>query len=600
MDPSNDEFPTDDEAEQLPYSTNTPYITHMNKEAAYQPLFPGEINEFGPSFELPMGLSFSPASFSGLFFTDDLLAEWAEATNAYAASRLPRSRRKKVTKSTILRFFAIIYYMGVVRLPSKEDYFEATEDDDFWPEHPAIKLSYSMFRYMWRNFHMTYHNDSSDEGDIGRDDDVDEDFEDESDDPDVTDDPEPPLAGNAPETQPWYHKVKDFMAHVNKVSKRCCKHPGFALAIDEMMKRFKGRSREKFIMKNKPIDEGYKFYALCDSSTGFVYDFFPDGRSDTNTILDSVTRLVETIPRRDTLQYRIAMDNFFTTERVIKMTREKGVGVVGTARNRRGWPPAEYKSIDDARFNSWYVYHQDEYAICRWVDNNIVNMVTTMHTGDETTTQARRRPKANNTNRRNIQDVWGTSHVANIDIPSVINNYNHWMGGVDLADQLIAYYRPDLRCRRVWMPLLLHCLDVVRINSYIMMKSRDDTLTHKAFIKDWVCHLNERADALQHGPTRAAAALASPPGSGRKIKRRRMSHTNPTLPSIRLVGEKKDHVVTLTTSQRRCIYCSYLLQLAKSDPAIEARKPREVTRRCSTCNVNICKEHWDEYHRWSL
>jgi len=235
MDPSNDEFPTDDEAEQLPYSTNTPYITHMNKEAAYQPLFPGEINEFGPSFELPMGLSFSPASFSGLFFTDDLLAEWAEATNAYAASRLPRSRRKKVTKSTILRFFAIIYYMGVVRLPSKEDYFEATEDDDFWP--------------VWRNFHMTYHNDSSDEGDIGRDDDVDEDFEDESDDPDVTDDPEPPLAGNAPETQPWYHKVKDFMAHVNKVSKRCCKHPGFALLCDHLLHGRRSTSIQRRLLR---------------------------------------------------------------------------------------------------------------------------------------------------------------------------------------------------------------------------------------------------------------------------------------------------------------------------------------------------------------
>jgi hypothetical protein len=30
-------------------------------------------------------------------------------------------------------------------------------------------------------------------------------------------------------------------------------------------------------MKKKPIKEGYKFYALCDASTGFVYCFVPDG-----------------------------------------------------------------------------------------------------------------------------------------------------------------------------------------------------------------------------------------------------------------------------------------------------------------------------------
>jgi hypothetical protein len=83
------------------------------------------------------------------------------------------------------------------------------------------------------------------------------------------------------------------------------------------------------------------------------------------------------------------MDNFFTTERVIKMTREEGIGIVGTARNRRGWPPTEYKNIKDTRFNTWYVWHEDDYAICRWVDNNVVNMVTTIRTGDETITQKR-------------------------------------------------------------------------------------------------------------------------------------------------------------------------------------------------------------------
>jgi hypothetical protein len=339
--------------------------------------------------------------------------------------------------------------------------------------------------------------------------------------------------------------------------------------------------------------------ALCDSSTGYVYDFFPDRRGDTNTIAASVGRLVDTIPRRDTLQYRIAMDNFFTTERVIKMTREKGVGIVGTARNRRGWPPAEYKNINDTRFNTWYVWHEDDYSICRWVDNNVVNMVTTIHTGDETITQKRRRPKPNNLNRANIQAAWGSSHVANIDIPMVIDDYNHWMGGVDKADQLIAYYRPDLRCRRVWVPLLLHCLDIVRVNTYIMAKSRDDSISHKSYIKQFILELNRRADALQHGRTRGAAAIASPPGSGRKVKRHRMSHTNPTLPSNRLLGTKKDHVVTLTTSQRRCIYCSYLQQLATLDPAIKSPKPREVTRQCLACKVNICKEHWDEYHGWT-
>jgi hypothetical protein len=46
----------------------------------------------------------------------------------------------------------------------------------------------------------------------------------------------------------------------------------------------------------------------------------------------------------------MAMGNFFTTERVIKMTREKGVGVMGTARNRIN---------NDTGFNTWYVWQKE-------------------------------------------------------------------------------------------------------------------------------------------------------------------------------------------------------------------------------------------------
>ena len=45
------------------------------------------------------------------------------------------------------------------------------------------------------------------------------------------------------------------------------------------------------------------------------------------------------------------------------------------------------------------------------------------------------------------------------------------MGGVDKANQLIAYYCPDLRCRRTWMPILFHILDCMRVNAYIACKA---------------------------------------------------------------------------------------------------------------------------------
>jgi len=30
----------------------------------------------------------------------------------------------------------------------------------------------------------------------------------------------------------------------------------------------------------------------------------------------------------------------------------------------------------------------------------------------------------------------------------LIDDYNHWMGGVDVVDQQVSYYHPNLCCRR--------------------------------------------------------------------------------------------------------------------------------------------------------
>ena len=76
----------------------------------------------------------------------------------------------------------------------------------------------------------------------------------------------------------WCGKAALLLDHLVSVSKKMCLHPSFALAIGEMMKQFKGRSGQTARMKNKPIKEGHKFFAICCSLTGFVLDMIPNGR----------------------------------------------------------------------------------------------------------------------------------------------------------------------------------------------------------------------------------------------------------------------------------------------------------------------------------
>lgn len=56
-------------------------------------------------------------------FLDRLIDLVVKSTNNYAKKRLPADKFVEVKRPDILRFSAIYYYMGVVRLPDKRDYW---------------------------------------------------------------------------------------------------------------------------------------------------------------------------------------------------------------------------------------------------------------------------------------------------------------------------------------------------------------------------------------------------------------------------------------------------------------------------------------------
>ena len=56
-------------------------------------------------------------------------------------------------------------------------------------------------------------------------------------------------------------------------------------------------------------------------------------------------------------------------------------------------------------------------------------MVMTMHTADETVSCVRKKPRVNAVNKANLNRIWGDSFARMIEIPKLIDGYNHWMGG---------------------------------------------------------------------------------------------------------------------------------------------------------------------------
>ena len=158
--------------------------------------------------------------------------------------------------------------------------------------------------------------------------------------------------------------------------------------------------------------------------------------------------------------------------------------MIGTARFRKGWPPERLAEItkEESNFNDLY-WTTDEFGslVARWMDNGLVFMVSTVHRIGKEVKRVRKRPRITTLNKKHVQSVWGNDGTKEIFIPTMIDDYNHWMLGVDVCDQRISYYHANLRCYRNWMPMMIQIMSMIRTNCYIIYKQhyKEDALSHK-------------------------------------------------------------------------------------------------------------------------
>ncbi len=82
--------------------------------------------------------------------------------------------------------------------------------------------------------------------------------------------PPPQLGPKRQLASQWYMKLSPLFELLRERFKAFV-ILGQNISVDEMMIPFTGRSRHTLKMKNKPVGEGFKIWALCDH--GFTWDF---------------------------------------------------------------------------------------------------------------------------------------------------------------------------------------------------------------------------------------------------------------------------------------------------------------------------------------
>lgn len=214
-------------------------------------------------------------------------------------------------------------------------------------------------------------------------------------------------------------------------------------------------------------------------------------------------------------------------------------------------------------------------------------MLSTIHGLKEASWQVeknRRRPRKSSLNADKVREVFGNNSRKKLKIPRVINDYNHHMGGVDIADQLRSYNSTQLTTNRNWMPLFFWILDITLVNSYKLAGLNGWTQSQVAFRKKLVWSLiriTEGGGKEEEEEEEKEEKEEIQP-STKKIRITRNS-TVDDLPAARLkIG---NHFPVYNTQRKTCVWCS--LRSSNEDRK-KGKDTSESQVSCRLCNVYLC------------
>jgi hypothetical protein len=217
-----------------------------------------------------------------------------------------------------------------------------------------------------------------------------------------------------------------------------------------------------------------------------------------------------------------------------------------------------------------------------WQDNNIVlalSNIHTVHTVNDFVARQRKRPAKTSTSGNIVRIVFRDNPIMELQIPVFIDDYNHHMRGVDIANQLQEAYETHRATRRNWWPLFYWLIDVVVINSYHLYRvhvRNESPLTHLEF---------------------RTALYTSLLGSSLDVKIHRLKLK---LGGKRTFGNNQAHLhqVCKREGLGTCVWCSYSIQLQRLQRGESMRASRSWYS-CSFCDVPLCISNncWTKYHR---
>uniref|UniRef100_A0A674PFF5 PiggyBac transposable element-derived protein 3-like n=2 Tax=Takifugu rubripes TaxID=31033 RepID=A0A674PFF5_TAKRU len=238
-----------------------------------------------------------------------------------------------------------------------------------------------------------------------------------------------------------------------------------SVSIDEQMIPFTGACPCRQYLPMKPNPVGIKNF-VCATTDGIVLDFDlyqgsaalheqveePEGLGLGSLVM---ARLCKTLHRGT----KVYCDRLFTSIQGAEQMLKKELYLTGTVMKNRVTAAVQKLPTDktmqtSGRGTSKEVSSEDgQLCVIKWFDNKPVLMISAVH----------------GTQPEDICQRWDKKQKKYVSVsrPCIVREYNMKMGGVDLIDRMISYYRMSSRTKKWTIRMLMHFTDLALANSWL-------------------------------------------------------------------------------------------------------------------------------------
>ncbi len=343
--------------------------------------------------------------------------------------------------------------------------------------------------------------------------------------------------------------------------------PDRELSFDETILAFKGTTRMKNYNPLKPHKWGLTVWSITEATTGYVYSWNVytgksqqvDPRTQNNDHRGSVHWVTwDSLENAGILNHghHVYMDNYFSSLTLFDDLAGAGTGACGTLRRNRYGTPDRIKQAKVKKSDPPTMARTGQYdtLFISWMDRNLVNLVTNIHT--DAMFNKRTRSKDSETG-------WQEREK-----PLAIEAYTRYMRGVDLADQAMWYCLLTHRTLKWWKKVLFGLLEVTFTNALVIYrKLHPGRRTDRNRIRlDIINNLVEGYRKGRAGPI---------PGPQQEL---RLTYGP---------GMHMPEFVTRLARNGKLYYPDCLVCSKRPKPGEENTR-HQVTTQCNTCQVPLC------------